>query len=59
MEKLIYLVLVLLVIGSVWLHAWYFAAFRRKIGTLPFILLTLVVYTAVFFASYYFTLTWG
>jgi len=32
MEKMLYLLLVLLVIGAIWLEAWYFADFRRKIG---------------------------
>ena len=59
MEKLLYLLLVLLVIGAIWLEAWYFADFRRKIGTFKFILLVITVFAAVFFGTYYFTIWWG
>jgi len=59
MEKLLYLLLVLLVVGAIWLEAWYFADFRRKIGTFKFILLVVAVFTAVFFISYFGTIYWG
>ncbi len=59
MEKLLYLLLVLLVIGAVWLEAWYFSDFRKRIGTFNFIVLTLAAFAAIFFGTYFFTLYWG
>lgn len=59
MDKLIYLLLAIFLIGAVWLECWYFADFRRKIGTFKFILLVIAVFAAVFFGSYYFTIYWS
>ena len=58
MEKMLYLLLALLVIGAIWLEAWYFADFRRKIGTFKFIILVATVFCAVFFIMYFGTIYW-